>query len=757
MTEHDPFNGAHIGCHASITPTILDAIKYISAIGGNALQIFAGSNRSSGLSTKQQVSDHEATEIRNLLQERNIYLNIHAIYLLNFCTAGPKSPRLEYARANLEYDIQLAQRIGAKSVVLHLGNHLNKYSIEDAESNQIANVVEVLRRTFKKAPDVTLLLETPAGQGTQIATTLPSLARVFNGVRKALPSGAKHKRRIGICLDTAHVFSSCTLDTSSTSQHISNKGQSGKTKKAAKKTAKKETKNQLADISSPQGWDDYLAEFDRLIDIKHLRLIHLNDSKRPLCSRRDMHEGIGDGYIFRKTLDNATKQPTTLHHIINTARHHHIPIILETHKAAGPTNTDTDLYAQELGLLATIANNPREHKLVHKWRLIHPSSTHKTPKHSTHKKHGSTRKLHADTKPGAKSGKKPTQKRPQRGDHYGANPSNTGIIERLAAIRDYYNLPSVRDRIRQLAYARAVVALQNYPEEIRNGDQVRMLDGIGAKIALKIDQFLQNGEMRIIQELPIRQELAKAERERGKGVEAVLGIGPTKASVLSRQGIKTVAELQRAVSRGKVALAPAIQIALEHHEDLMKKIPIKEARQIVSKIKKVASGKHRGELEKHKLDIELAGSFAAGATESKDVDILIIARKYQTRKNMPVWPITDDLRAALLASGMVVGVLNVGKAGKLTILVRAIDSGLVRHVDIRIVAVEEEVTARMYFTSGRMFNQVVRGRAKSMGYKLNEFGLFNAATGRRIDGIDSEKAVLEKLGLDFIPLEKRRG
>lgn len=727
MSESDPFNGLYIGCHASITPSISDAIKYVYSIGGNALQIFAGSNRSSGLSSKQPVSDEEAAEIRQLLKERNMHLNIHAIYLLNFCTAGSKSPKLEYARRNLEYDLQLAQRIGANSVVLHLGNHLNKHPIPEAESNQITNILEVLHRTSKTAPDVCLLLETPAGQGTQIGTTIADLARIYLNIRKQLAAnGKQHSRRIGLCLDTAHIFSA--------------------------------TDNE-ADIRTPTGWDTYIAALDTALNGKleeHLQLIHLNDSKRTIGSRRDMHEGIGDGHIFRHTLDDHTDRRshphgTTLHHIVNTARRFKIPIILETHKAAGPSNPLSDLYAQELGLLATITNNPQQPKLVHNWHLIHPTQSNK--KHTKHSHFNSTPVK--TFKHDKKSTKSRTKKADHRGDHSG-HPANAAILERLIAIRDYYDLPHIRDSIRHLAYARAVVVLQNYPEEIRSGDQVRMLDGIGAKIALKIDQLFQDGEMRIIKELPIRQELAKAEAERGKGVESVLGIGPSKASDLRRRGIRNVSELRHAVSQGKVALPPAVRLALDHHDDLMTKIPLAEAKTIVQRIKLVVN-KSKGELKKHNLDIELAGSFAAGATSSKDVDILIIARAYDTRREMPVWPITDAIRDALLASGMVVGVLNVGKAGKLTLLVRAKEAGPVRHVDIRVVAVEEEVTARMYFTSGRMFNQVVRGRAKAMGYKLNEFGLFDAVTGRRVEGLDSEADILGKLGLDFIPLEKRRG
>ena len=724
MTKANPFNGAYIGCHASITPSILDTIKYIHAIGANALQIFAGNTQSSGLSTKQHITDADATAIRQLLLDRDICINIHAIYLLNLCTAGPKSPRLEYARANLAYDIHLAQRIGAFGVVLHLGNHLNKFSIIDAENNQVANILEVLHRTYKLAPDVAILLETPAGQGTQIGTDLTSLGRIFHSICKQLHT-PKERKRIGVCIDTAHIFSAGT----------SSEG----------------------DISSPDGWRTYMTAFDKHVGYKYLRLIHLNDSKLPLGSKRDLHTGIANGHIFPSDIDAASKQRSSvLHEIVKLARtasSSRIPIILETHKAAGPNNTDSHLYAQELGLLATIAHNPETPKLIRNWRLKYNSF-------NTSKSNGKT--IKSSTK---KNNNKIKSKTKTRYNIYGINahPGNLAIIERLVAIRDYYDLPDSRDRIRQLAYAKAVVSLQNYPESIQSGAQVQMLDGIGDKIALKIDQLLNDGEMRIIKELDIYKALNTAKEQRGKLVGSILGIGPSRTLDLRRKGINTVDELRKAVSSDKVALPPAVKLALEHHEDLMTSIGVGEARKIVGQMQRIVKSKNAASnMAQHKLDIELAGSFAAGKSQSKDIDILIIARSYDIRKNMPTWDITDGIRMALVNSGMIVGVINVGKEGKLTLLVKLNDkdktsTDVVRHVDIRIFCVDEEVTARMYFTSGRLFNQVVRARAKSMGLKLNEFGLYDIKTNKRIENINSESDVMSRLELDFIALNKRRG
>ena len=111
----------YLGAHASITPTILDALKYIQSISGNAIQIFAGNNKSTALKAKKKLTPEEKDEIKKYLQEYNLYLAIHAIYLLNFCNFPSESMRIKYAQDNLIYDLELAEEIGASCVVLHLG------------------------------------------------------------------------------------------------------------------------------------------------------------------------------------------------------------------------------------------------------------------------------------------------------------------------------------------------------------------------------------------------------------------------------------------------------------------------------------------------------------------------------------------------------------------------------------------------------------------------------------------------------------
>ena len=261
-----------IGAHASISPKIINGIKYINSIGGNAVQIFTGSNQSSAMASKQIVSNEDADEISKYLKYSNTYLAIHAIYLLNFCSYPPSSGRIKYAHQNLIYDLELAQKIGASTVVLHIG-YQKDLTTETAYSNMAENVIYILLKTNASAPMVSLSLETPAGQGTQIATTLPELSKLIKLImtksREMISSKKITKsefnllnRRLKICVDTAHIFSSGT------------------------------------DIRIPNNFKEYFNNVYKEFG-KRIELIHLNDSKKPLNSRRDQHEGIGDGTIFK--------------------------------------------------------------------------------------------------------------------------------------------------------------------------------------------------------------------------------------------------------------------------------------------------------------------------------------------------------------------------------------------------------------------------------------------------------------------------
>lgn len=150
-----------------------------------------------------------------------------------------------------------------------------------------------------------VILEHTAGQGTSLGATFEQLAGILERM--------EGHERVSICLDTCHLLASGY------------------------------------DIVSPEGYGRTFEQFERLIGLARLSLFHLNDSKRPLGSRVDRHEHIGDGYLglepFRR--------------ILNDPRFNNLPMVLETPKgdgkSTGPIRSDPD-DVRNLGLLRSLVD-----------------------------------------------------------------------------------------------------------------------------------------------------------------------------------------------------------------------------------------------------------------------------------------------------------------------------------------------------------------------------------------------------------------
>ena len=137
-----------IGCHASIADGILEAIKYVESIGGNALQIFMGSKLQSSLKYKHKFKDqNEINTIREYIARNKIAFIIHSIYTINLCKFPYTSGRIKYAHDNILYDLKYGQMLGAKCVVLHIGSKNKELSIEEALNNLVGNINHITGET----------------------------------------------------------------------------------------------------------------------------------------------------------------------------------------------------------------------------------------------------------------------------------------------------------------------------------------------------------------------------------------------------------------------------------------------------------------------------------------------------------------------------------------------------------------------------------------------------------------------------------
>jgi deoxyribonuclease-4 len=172
---------------------------------------------------------------------------LHLPYLPNVAARNSKYYRRSVH--SIVDDLKRAEKLGAQYLIIHIGHRMK--SSEDAA---IEAVSQGINQAFERVKNsVTLLLENTAGQGTEIGYNFEQLRRIIDGVQE--------QHQVGICLDTAHAFEAGY------------------------------------DLSKKEGIEKALESFDQMVGLKRLHLLHLNDSKTPLGSRKDRHWHIGEGSI----------------------------------------------------------------------------------------------------------------------------------------------------------------------------------------------------------------------------------------------------------------------------------------------------------------------------------------------------------------------------------------------------------------------------------------------------------------------------
>ena len=275
------------GCH--INGNLFDSIEKVHNLGGNLIQCFI----SDPIGHKTiKILDSDILNIKNTLNKFNMNIIIHSPYVLNFArefkldsyrgslgSAKSISSKQERDSSSwwiktLKTELQYASKIGAKGCVIHFGKylHLDKHSAIENMVNSLKYIIETIPK------NVYIYLETSCGQGSELGYTLEEFAEIYNQFTD------NEKESIKICIDTCHIFVAGY------------------------------------DISKTNKFDQFLIEFDKLIGKQFIKLIHLNDSKKPLESHVDRHDLIGKGYIG---LDG-------LKHVYKWAMENKIDVILET-------------------------------------------------------------------------------------------------------------------------------------------------------------------------------------------------------------------------------------------------------------------------------------------------------------------------------------------------------------------------------------------------------------------------------------------
>lgn len=230
----------------SISGGVDKAFARGESVGLEVMQIFTKNNN------QWRGKPFDAETLRKYFEERErtgIRLVFsHASYLINLCAVDPEN--LAKSKAALQDELERCDQLEIPYLVIHPGSHLG-----EGEEKGIVSVASTLNEVFRNLPKgrAMVCLENTAGQGSNLGYDFEHLAAIRSRVREP--------ERIGYCFDTCHAFAA---------------GYDLGTEQACRKT---------------------LKEFDSKAGLEHLKVFHFNDSKKPLGSRRDRHEHIGEGEI----------------------------------------------------------------------------------------------------------------------------------------------------------------------------------------------------------------------------------------------------------------------------------------------------------------------------------------------------------------------------------------------------------------------------------------------------------------------------
>jgi deoxyribonuclease-4 len=261
-----------LGAHESIAGGLDRAFVRAQEVGCDAVQLFVKSNRQW---KAKPLTDEDVQRFRERQAETEIKPAVaHASYLLNL--ASPKEDLWIRSRDALLVELERCERLGIPGLVLHPGSHTGS-----GEEAGLARVAQALGEVHARTPGFKsrILLETMAGQGTNLGYRFEHLA----WLRANTPQG----ERLGTCFDTCHVFAAGY------------------------------------ELRTPEGYAETMQQFDDIVGLDTLGVLHLNDSKADLASRKDRHAHIGEGCLGLEAFRL----------VVNDPRLQHLAGLLETPKS----------------------------------------------------------------------------------------------------------------------------------------------------------------------------------------------------------------------------------------------------------------------------------------------------------------------------------------------------------------------------------------------------------------------------------------
>ncbi len=271
--------GAHVSASGGVENAPLNAHK----IGAKAFGLFTKNQRQW---VAKPLEKKNISAFKNNCEKygyQHFQILPHDSYLINL--GHPDKGALEKSRAAFLDEMQRCQQLGLDRLNFHPGSHLN---LTDEESC-LKTIAESVNMALDKTKGVTAVIENTAGQGTNLGYSFEQIKFIIDHI--------EDRGRTGVCIDTAHAYSAGY------------------------------------DLKTSKGFEDTFTDFDRIIGLKYLKGMHLNDSKKEAGSRVDRHAPIGEGTLGKEVFTR----------IMNDKRFDNMPLILET--------PEEQLWASEISFL----------------------------------------------------------------------------------------------------------------------------------------------------------------------------------------------------------------------------------------------------------------------------------------------------------------------------------------------------------------------------------------------------------------------
>lgn len=279
----------YIGAHVSASGGVGQTPVVAADLGAKAFAIFT---RNPSRWRSAPLKEKEIELFRKNCKELGFepqYILPHDSFLINL--GSPEEDKLALSRTAFLDELHRCEQLGLTMLNFHPGSHLNQME-EDACLQRIA---ESINLSLAETNGVTAVIESTAGQGSNLGYRFEHLARIIELV--------EDKNRVGVCIDTCHTLAAGY------------------------------------DLATPAGYDATWQEFGNIIGFDYLRGMHLNDSKKGVGSKVDRHAPIGEGALGRDFFTMLMRDP----------RFDNIPLILET--------PDESIWAQEIEWLYSQANS----------------------------------------------------------------------------------------------------------------------------------------------------------------------------------------------------------------------------------------------------------------------------------------------------------------------------------------------------------------------------------------------------------------